>query len=79
MSDRSGQSEGVRGAVEDIKGRFKEAAGALVGDDATTREGQAQQDKAASQREVAEKEAEAERARAKADRDEARERSQQDR
>ncbi|HEX2130356.1 MAG TPA: CsbD family protein [Actinophytocola sp.] len=76
MSDKN---EGVRGAVEEIKGRFKEAAGAMVGDDATTREGQAQQDKAESQREVAEKEAEADRARAEAAQHETRERSQQDR
>lgn len=78
MSDRSGPSEGVKGVVEDIKGRFKEAAGAIVGDDSKVREGQAQQDKAEAQREVAEKETAAERARAEADVHEARERSHQD-
>jgi uncharacterized protein YjbJ (UPF0337 family) len=78
MSDRSGPSEGVKGVVEDIKGRFKEAAGAITGDDSKVREGQAQQDKAEAQREVAEKEAAAERARAEADMHEARERSHQD-
>ncbi|MGB3442718.1 MAG: CsbD family protein [Actinophytocola sp.] len=78
MPDRSGPAEGVKGVVEDIKGRFKEAAGAIVGDDSKVREGQAQQDKAAAQREVAEKESAAERARTEADIHEARERSHQD-
>lgn len=78
MPDRSGQAEGTEGVVEEIKGRFKEAAGAITGDDSTVREGQAQQDKAGAQREVAEKEAAAERAKAEADRHEARERSHQD-
>jgi len=78
MPDRSGGTEGVEGAVEDIKGRFKEAAGAITGDDSKVREGQAQQDKAGARREAAEREAAAERARAEADRHEARERSNQD-
>jgi uncharacterized protein YjbJ (UPF0337 family) len=78
MPDRSGPAEGAKGVVEDIKGRFKEAAGAIVGDDSKVREGQAQQDKAAAQREVAEKEAAADRARTEADVHEARERSHQD-
>lgn len=79
MSDRSGPAEGVKGVVEDVKGKFKEAVGAVVGDDSKVREGQAQQDKAAAQRQVAEKEAAADRARAEADVHEARERSHQDR
>ncbi len=79
MPDRSGPSEGAKGVVEELKGRFKEAAGAITGDDSKIREGQAQQDKAGAQREVAEKEAAAERARAEADVHEARERSHQDR
>lgn len=78
MSDRSGPSEGAKGVVEEIKGRFKEAVGAVTGDDSKVREGEAQQDKAAAQREVSEKEAAAERARAEADVHEARERSHQD-
>ncbi|MEE2033073.1 microaggregate-binding protein 1 [Rhodococcus chondri] len=78
MSDeKSGPSEGVKGAVEGIKGKAKEAAGALAGNDDLTREGRAQQDKAENQREVAEKEAEAEAARKKAAADEARQRAQQ--
>jgi len=77
MSDRSGPAEGVKGVVEDLKGKAKEATGAVAGNDSMTREGQAQQDKAAEQREAAEKEAAAEKARAKADVHEARERSEQ--
>jgi len=79
MSERSGPSEGVKGVVEEVKGRFKEAVGAVTGDDSKVREGEAQQDKAAAQREVAEKEAAADRARTEADVHEARERSHQDR
>ena len=79
MTDRRGPAEGVKGVVEEIKGRFKEATGAVVGDDSKVREGQAQQDKASAQREVSQKEAAAERARAEADMHEARERSNQDR
>lgn len=79
MPDKSGPAEGVKGVVEEVKGRFKEAVGAVVGDDSKVREGQAQQDKAAAQREVADKEAAAERARAEADVHEMRERSNQSR
>ena len=78
MSDRSGPTEGVKGVVEEVKGRFKEAVGAVTGDDSKVREGEAQQDKAAAQREVAKKEAAADRARTEADVHEARERSNQD-
>jgi uncharacterized protein YjbJ (UPF0337 family) len=80
MTDSSsGPAEGVEGVVEDVKGRVKEGAGALAGNDSLRREGAAQQDKAESQREVAEKEAAAEKARAKAAADEQRERAEQDR
>ncbi|WP_068158984.1 CsbD family protein [Rhodococcus phenolicus] len=75
--EKSGPSEGVKGVVEDVKGKAKEAVGAVTGKDDLTREGRAQQDKAESQREVARKEAEAEKARAEAEADEARQRSQQ--
>lgn len=67
----------MKGVVEDVKGRAKEAAGSLTGNEDLRDEGRAQQDKAAAQREVAEKEAEAEKARAKADVHEARQRSHQ--
>jgi uncharacterized protein YjbJ (UPF0337 family) len=68
----------MKGVVEEVKGRIKEAAGAVTGNDSKVREGEAQQDKAAAQREVAEKEAAADRARTEADVHEARERSHQD-
>lgn len=78
MSDKdSGPEAGIKGVVEDVKGKVKEAAGTVTGDDSLKREGQAQQDKAEAQREVATKEAEAEKARAKAEAEEARERAEQ--
>ncbi len=45
-NENSGAAEAVKGVVEDVKGKAKEAAGALAGLDDLTREGQAQQDKA---------------------------------
>ena len=65
MSDdkKSGPEEGVRGVVEGVKGKAKEAAGAVLGQDDLAREGKAQQDKAEAQRDAAKKEAEAESAR----------------
>jgi uncharacterized protein YjbJ (UPF0337 family) len=78
MSDKdSGPEAGIKGVVEDVKGKVKEAAGTVTGDDSLKREGQAQQDKAEAQREVATKEAEAEKARAKAVAEEARQRAEQ--
>ena len=73
----SGPEAGAKGAVEDVKGKVKEATGTLTGNDSLKREGRAQQDKAESQREVATKEAAAEKARAKVAADEARERAEQ--
>jgi uncharacterized protein YjbJ (UPF0337 family) len=73
----TGPESGIKGVAEDAKGKLKEAAGTLTGKDSLKREGQAQQDKAESQREVAAKEAEAEKARAKATADEARQRAEQ--
>jgi uncharacterized protein YjbJ (UPF0337 family) len=60
---KSGPEEAVEGVVEDLKGKAKEAVGAIRGDERLKREGNAQQDKAAAQREAASKEAEAEKAR----------------
>jgi uncharacterized protein YjbJ (UPF0337 family) len=77
MANESGPEAGIEGAVEDVKGRAKEAAGALTGDKSLKQEGQAQQDKAAAQRDVAAKEAEAEKARAEASAAEAEQRSHQ--
>jgi uncharacterized protein YjbJ (UPF0337 family) len=73
----SGPESGAKGVAEDVKGKVKEAAGTLTGNDSLRREGSAQQDKAESQREVAQKEAAAEKARAKAAADEARQRAEQ--
>ena len=78
MADRdSGPEAGAKGVVEDLKGKTKQAAGSVTGNESLQREGKAQQDKADSQRDVAQKEAEAEKARAKAKADEARERAEQ--
>jgi uncharacterized protein YjbJ (UPF0337 family) len=77
MSKDSGPEAGIKGVVEDAKGKAKEGFGTVTGNDSLKREGAAQQDKAESEREVARKEAEAEKARAKAKADEARERAEQ--
>ncbi|WP_234804283.1 microaggregate-binding protein 1, partial [Mycobacteroides abscessus] len=42
----SGPQEAVRGVVEDVKGKAKEAAGTVTGRDDLIEEGKAQQDKA---------------------------------
>lgn len=77
-NDRDGgPTSAVKGVVEDVKGKVKEAAGALTGRDELKREGEAQQDKAESQREVARKEGEAEKARVEASVHEAEQRSHQ--
>jgi uncharacterized protein YjbJ (UPF0337 family) len=59
----TGPKEGIKGAVEDVKGKAKEAAGTVTGRDDLVREGKAQQDKADAQKDVAKKEAQAEAAR----------------
>jgi uncharacterized protein YjbJ (UPF0337 family) len=74
----TGPQAGVRGAVEDIKGKLKEAAGALAGKDELRHEGRAQQDKAEAERDVAAKEAQAEKARFEAEAHEAEQRAHQD-
>jgi uncharacterized protein YjbJ (UPF0337 family) len=73
----SGPEAGAKGVIEDIKGKAKEAAGAVAGNDRLKDEGRAQQDKAASQREVAAKEAQADAARVKAGAYEAEEKANQ--
>jgi uncharacterized protein YjbJ (UPF0337 family) len=78
MSDKdTGPVSGVKGVVEGVKGKAKEAIGAVSGNDELKQEGAAQQKKAEAQREVAVKEAEAEKARATAAAHEADERSHQ--
>ena len=78
MSDKdTGPEAGIKGVVEGVKGKVKEAAGALTGKEELRREGQAQQEKADAQRDVAAKEAEADKARAVASAREAEQRSHQ--
>ena len=77
MTNESGPEAAVEGVVEEVKGRAKEAAGAVSGNESLKREGQAQQDKAAAEHDVAVKEAEAEKARAQASAAEAEQRSHQ--
>jgi len=72
----SGPEEGIKGVVEDVKGKAKEAVGTVTGRDDLTREGKAQQDKADAQKDVAKKEAEAESARGGAKAAEKRQRRQ---
>jgi uncharacterized protein YjbJ (UPF0337 family) len=60
----SGPQEGIKGVVEDVKGKAKEAIGTVTGRDDLVREGKAQQDKADAEKDVAKKEAQADSARA---------------
>lgn len=65
MADNnSGPEEGIKGVVEDVKGKAKETIGTVTGRNDLVNEGKAQQDKADAQRDAAKKEAEAEAARA---------------
>jgi uncharacterized protein YjbJ (UPF0337 family) len=73
----SGPEEGIKGAVEDIKGKAKEGVGTVTGRDDMVREGKAQQDKADAQQDAARKEAEAESARGGAKAAEERQKSEQ--
>ena len=76
MTDKdSGPEAGVKGVVEDVKGKAKEVVGTVTGRDDLIREGKAQQDKAEAQRDVAKKEAEAEAARGSAKAAEARQKA----
>jgi uncharacterized protein YjbJ (UPF0337 family) len=78
MADNdSGPEAGISGIVEDVKGKAKEVAGTVTNDESLEQEGQAQQDKARADREVAQKEASAEKARAQADVAEAEQRAAQ--
>lgn len=74
---QSGPKEGVKGVVEDAKGKAKEAVGTTTGRNDLIREGKAQQDKAEAERDAAKKEAEAEQARGNAAVEEHRQESHQ--
>ncbi|WP_280257065.1 CsbD family protein [Nocardia wallacei] len=75
--DKGGAQEGIEGVVEGAKGKAKETAGALLGNNELREEGRAQQDRADSQREAAKREAQAEKERTKAEADEQRQRAYQ--
>ncbi|BBX35388.1 CsbD family protein [Mycolicibacterium mageritense DSM 44476 = CIP 104973] len=79
MTDKknSGPEEGIKGVIEDAKGKAKEAVGTVTGRDDLVREGKAQQDKADAQQDAAKKEAQAESARAGAKAAEEREQAHQ--
>lgn len=77
MAGQSGPEAAAESMAEDLKGRVKEAAGAVTGDPTLKEEGRAQQDKADAQRDVAAKEAEADQARAEAAAAETEQRSHQ--
>jgi uncharacterized protein YjbJ (UPF0337 family) len=77
-SKDTGPEAAAKGVVEDVKGRAKEAVGAVTGKDDLREEGEAQQRKADAERDVAKKEAEAEKARAAAEAHEAEQRAHQD-
>jgi uncharacterized protein YjbJ (UPF0337 family) len=59
VADKSASEDAIKGVVEDVKGKAKEAAGTVTGRDDLIREGKAQQDKAEAQRDAAKKEAQA--------------------
>jgi uncharacterized protein YjbJ (UPF0337 family) len=77
MADESGPEAAMKGVTEDVKGKAKEAFGAVTDNESLKSEGQAQQNKADAEREVAAKEAAAEKARGQAEAAEAEERSHQ--
>jgi uncharacterized protein YjbJ (UPF0337 family) len=74
MADKdSGPEAGVKGIVEDVAGKAKEVVGTALDRKDLKHEGQAQQDKADAERDVAKKEAEAEASRSAASAAETRE------
>jgi uncharacterized protein YjbJ (UPF0337 family) len=77
MGEQSGPEAGVKGIVEEVKGKAKEAAGVITGNTDLEKEGEAQQRKADAERDVAQHEAEAERSRAEAAAHEADQRTHQ--
>ena len=73
----TGPKAGVSGVVEDVKGKAKDLIGSITNNERLEREGEAQQDKAQAEREVAKKEAQADKARAEAELHEAEQRANQ--
>ncbi len=66
MSDSTDPGSPLERVSEQVKGKTKEVAGTVTGDEELRKEGRAEQEKAAKLDEAAQKEAEAERARAEA-------------
>jgi uncharacterized protein YjbJ (UPF0337 family) len=77
MAKDTGPEVGAKSVVEDVKGKAKEIAGELTGDEEKAQEGRAQQRKAEAEQDVAEHEAKADAARAEAAAHEAEQRSRQ--
>ncbi len=75
--DKGGAQETFEGIAEGVKGKVKEAAGAIIDDDSLRKEGKAQQDRGAAQREAAQKQAQADIERGKAAAAEKREQAHQ--
>ena len=79
MAEReSGVGAAARAVTEDVKGKTKEVAGAVTGNEELESEGRAQQDRAEAERDVAEHEAKADKARAEAKTAEKKEQVHQD-
>lgn len=76
--EKSGFREGFEGTVEGVKGKAKEAAGTVFGNENLRDEGRVQQSRAEDQLDAAKHEAEAEKERAKAEAEEKRQRAYQE-
>ncbi|WP_067824529.1 microaggregate-binding protein 1 [Nocardia inohanensis] len=76
--EKSGFREGFEGTVEDAKGKAKEAAGTVFGNENLRDEGRVQQERAQNQRDAAKHEAQAEKDRAEAELEEKRQRAYQE-
>jgi uncharacterized protein YjbJ (UPF0337 family) len=74
---KSTNEQAASGALDDVKGRLKEAAGSLSGSEDLKTEGRAQQEKGQQQSQAAELRADAAKADAKAEQAEAEERRHQ--
>lgn len=66
MSEQTGSGQPLERATEQVKGKAKEVAGTVTGDQELRKEGRAEQEMAAKRQEAAQKEAEADRARTEA-------------
>lgn len=77
MSNETGPKAGAESVAEELKGKAKEVVGKVTDNRSLHKEGQAQQEKADAQRDVARREAEAEAARARAEEKEAEQRLHQ--